>query len=86
MSSDTFMPALMNERLENRHGPPTSFKCSHFKSALLPNINNMIERELVIMKFSTAKASSALQVQIRTLLGLFSIVGLRANDVRAERS
>jgi len=45
----------------------------------------MIERELVTMKFSTAKASSALQVQIRTLLASLSLVGLGANDVRAER-
>jgi hypothetical protein len=70
---------------KTRHGPPTSFKCSHFKSAFFPNFNNMIDRELVIVEFSTAKASSALQVQIRTLLGSLSLVGLGANDVRAER-
>jgi hypothetical protein len=78
----------MNERLQNRYGPPASFKrrfLSHFKSTFLPSFHNMVERELVTMKFSDAKASSALQVQIRTLFGLFSIVGLAANDARAER-
>jgi len=72
------MPTLMNQRLQNHQGPPASFKLrflSHFNSTFLPHFNNMVESELVTMKFSTAKASSAVQVQIRTSLGLIKYSG-----------